>query len=231
MLQTSTSKNMWRSKGRLNFPVDGLVYYAPLWHPELNVSPFKAWDLVTPGTHSCTVTGATWGSTGRTFNGTSDYISCGKSDSLAQLSSPFSIEVWIYSDAYGSSYMNIGGKFPFIDLRMDSTNKAVDFRLNDAHSTIGGTVLTNGNWYHVGVVYDSTLGSDNQLIYLNGVLDGNTDYTTAIGNNTAVNYYIGVRADSQYHWGGKIGDVRIYNRALSAGEIQHNYLSTKWRYL
>ena len=29
---------------------------------------------------------------------------------------------------------------------------------------------------------------------------------------------------------GIIGEIRIYNRALTPGEIQHNYLATKWRY-
>ena len=31
-------------------------------------------------------------------------------------------------------------------------------------------------------------------------------------------------------WNGLIDEVRIYNRALTPLEIQHNYLATKWRY-
>jgi len=65
----SISKNMWRTGGRLNFPLNGLALYAPLWHPELNVSPFISKDL---NAYSYTITGTTWGVQGRTFDGTDD---------------------------------------------------------------------------------------------------------------------------------------------------------------
>ena len=31
------SKNMWRTNGRLNFPIDSLAFFGPFWHPQLVV--------------------------------------------------------------------------------------------------------------------------------------------------------------------------------------------------
>ena len=38
-------------------------------------------------------------------------------------------------------------------------------------------------------------------------------------------------ANRNYYFKGLIGDVRVYNRALTPLEIQRIYLATKWRYV
>ena len=50
------SRNLWRTHGRMNFPIDSLILYIPFGHPELNGSPFTSKDL---NAFTCTVTGAT----------------------------------------------------------------------------------------------------------------------------------------------------------------------------
>jgi len=68
-------------------------------------------------------------------------------------------------------------------------------------------------WYHVAVVEDSTY----RAIYINGSLD----ISDNISDDTI---RIGSRADSTpFYFDGTIDDVRIYNRALSAQEIQQLY--------
>ena len=61
-------------------------------------------------------------------------------------------------------------------------------------------------------------------LYVNGSLSGTLSATAP--NAASFHFYIG--KDPQGGWGspkytGKIDDVRIYNRALSAGEISQLY--------
>ena len=57
----------------------GLVFHAPLWAYDLQGSPFISKDIYR---HSCTVTGSAWGITGRTFDGTNDYIQVPRAASI-----------------------------------------------------------------------------------------------------------------------------------------------------
>ena len=73
--------------------------------------------------------------------------------------------------------------------------------------------------------------------YIKLFLDGQTEGADLSYSNgtTAHNLAltIGCRHESAaydvFHKG-LIGEVRIYRRALTPTEVQHNYLATKWRY-
>jgi Concanavalin A-like lectin/glucanases superfamily len=74
-------------------------------------------------------------------------------------------------------------------------------------------------WYHVALTSD---GSGNRCLYINGVCE-NSDTGQQFGQSQP-NFYIG--ADPAYnaqYFLGDIDDVRIYNRGLSAQEIQQLY--------
>lgn len=89
---------------------------------------------------------------------------------------------------------------------------------------IGHNVLTNA-WTHVAVSYNSSSPTNVPGIYVNGVLQTITDVSTgpfSAGNtplnDDAADLYIGNRADAARAFGGRIDDVRIYNRMLNAAE-------------
>jgi Concanavalin A-like lectin/glucanases superfamily len=98
-------------------------------------------------------------------------------------------------------------------------------RWSDGGATLEGvrsnTTYTPNKWYHVVGVYTPTQTS----LYINGAHDNSSaasfttiwysDITSAIGKE-------GCGAAFQY-FNGKIDDVRIYNRALSATEIKQLY--------
>ncbi len=97
-----------------------------------------------------------------------------------------------------------------------------------AYLDTGVSVVFN-EWTHVTVVQDAT----NVDVYVNGVYKvGATDaqWTTTI-NGTNKNAMIGGGRDNNGlpldFWPGKIDDVRIYDRVLSAQEIQILYNGTK----
>jgi len=238
--------SLWMKKGsglyapsRRRFPINGLVLYAPLWHPELSGSPIISKDL---NAHSCTVVGAPWGSQGRIFAAGDDYIDCGTGASL-NLVQEFSIEVWFKYDATGSAEMIItkanDSSYPYFAWQLIKTNAEKIFLRGsngvDAATLIltSDTALTADTFYHIIATYDKNAG--NGIIYRNGVADGSGAISGTIPDNATKHLVLGVRPktlpafDSSLT--GTIGEVRIYNRILTPAEVFHNYQSTKWRYV
>jgi hypothetical protein len=83
-----------------------------------------------------------------------------------------------------------------------------------------------GSWYHVAATYSN----NDMKIYLNGELSGTGTFTSDAGNTTPdKNLEIGVRSyDStlEQYFKGRIDDVRIYDRALSAEEVEQLYITS-----
>ncbi len=93
---------------------------------------------------------------------------------------------------------------------------------------VGTTNIANGQWHHILGVRES---QSTYKIYVDGVLEGNTNISVGAGcqsgNASSVDpWKIGVGdqwLSSEFN--GQIDEVRIYNRALSASEIQALYKS------
>ncbi|HXT31310.1 MAG TPA: peroxidase family protein [Vicinamibacterales bacterium] len=99
-------------------------------------------------------------------------------------------------------------------------------RLNNVGSTIdraarGTAKLTIGAWTHIATTYDGTT----QSFYVNGVLVGTSNPVVAGSLNTIAvsNGALRIGGDASStgeFFNGMIDEVRVYNRALSAAEIQ-----------
>jgi len=78
--------------------------------------------------------------------------------------------------------------------------------------------LAAGEWVHAAAVYD---GSQMRL-YKDGQLVGSTSKSGTISTNSSVPVWIGGNPDdaTSMPWDGTIDDVRIYDEALTAAEIQ-----------
>jgi len=84
------------------------------------------------------------------------------------------------------------------------------------HSTVGPTTLSINVWTHITATYDgSTL-----RLYVNGALVSSRALTVSI-NSTSQPLRIGGNTIWSEWFAGLIDDVRIYDRALSAAEIQN----------
>lgn len=216
--------NNWRN-------LEGLVFYTPLWHEKLNKTPFPSQDFYH---HSCTVVGATWGSQGRTFDGTDDKISIEGSNPL-DIVSALTIEAWIkvtdvadYRMVVGKTVTNDGNDDPY-HFRVDITTGLLFGRVGNGTTSLtitGGTAVGTG-WRHSAFTHTGNGGS--MSLYLDGVSDATPVSLTLTPITNAATLTVGTWA--VYWFKGLIGEVWIYNRALSALEIQHNYLATRWRYV
>jgi hypothetical protein len=209
----------------------GCVFYAPLYHPALAVPSGKAFkDLV--GGNSCTVTGATWGNQGRVFD-VDDYITLGSTSSLYL--PVFTLNAWVKPTANVDDFRTI------FDKSVSTVNR--NYWLNVASGTglltlrfssigvsaiiTGATALNDNVFRFVTGMYNGT----NMSLFVNAVSDA-TPVSQGTPDNPSALPYIGfttVAANRGFY--GTIGEVWIYNRELTAGEILQIYNMTKWRYL
>jgi Concanavalin A-like lectin/glucanases superfamily len=82
------------------------------------------------------------------------------------------------------------------------------------------TLVQTNVWYHLAGVYGSVGGSNYIQLYVNGVLEGqtNVDFPVGYGNFP---FYFATTGQSYYDhkFGGALDEIALYNRALSSNEI------------
>jgi hypothetical protein len=105
---------------------------------------------------------------------------------------------------YDLAYMYPYNKLNFINF--NGTGDNINLTSN--------TVFSPNTWYHVAIV----IGTDNKVkLYVNGVLDNSSTITVLKPSNPT--YTIGNHTVNPWNFAGKIDDIRIYNRALTAAEL------------
>ena len=92
-----------------------------------------------------------------------------------------------------------------------------------------GPTIEKNTWYHAVATSDAGVGK----IYLNGVLSATNNSMNSSTTNGTSPLSIGnafSSGSSVQHFNGSIPLARIYNRALTADEVQQNYNATRGRY-
>ena len=181
------------------------------------------------------IVGATWTTGGKfgnalSFNGTSSYVDLAKTDAYDSLTQG-TIEAWVKWS--GSGYDTIfsadsGACSNPFELAISSGKFSVWAGPSGCSATFNATVSlgpTPTAWHHVAYVVSST---GNQF-YLDGVLK---TATYAKGNSSSKFYFSSASSgvthynigrsvnDNNETFQGVIDELRIYNRALTAAEIQ-----------
>ncbi|MBI2138973.1 LamG domain-containing protein, partial [Candidatus Woesearchaeota archaeon] len=163
------------------------------------------------------------------YDGSDDYIDLGTGNIIPTGTNPNSISLWMYyddtsitgtvesifflkQDTQYALYMFDSGGTDHIDLA---------FRGYGVTHTVPSTVLQN--WVHIVAVY---LGGDkatssNYRLYFNGVLLSNSARTT--GGAATYNNIGSQQGSSSFN--GYIDEFRIWNRSLSASEVNQLYMS------
>lgn len=179
--------------------------------------------------------GATWApgiyGSAVDLDGSNDYVALGTMDVSGAASSIF---LWLRADALTGNDIRFlakaNGSGEANHWWMLST---VDGILARARLKTGGTTntvagnfaspkqLTTEKWQHIGFTYDGT----NFKVYLDGVEVGNLPKTGALSTDNTVAAAIGRNGSDTAggYFNGKIDDVRIYNRALTATEVEDLY--------
>jgi len=201
-----------------------LVLYLPLY--QMDGASFMSKD--TYG-HTCTVTGALWRPKGRYFDGTDDRISYGTSSAI-DIADDLTLEAWIKP---GSAHAGTIIANQFHDgedkgwsLEVDSENDFW-FRIASVNLEVTDIDYVADTWSYI---VARRLGTE-LSVWKDTVKSGTTGTLSgSIGFEPSRPKLIGMRSIVAMPFDGLMGEVRVYNRGLSALEIHHNYLATKWRY-
>jgi len=162
------------------------------------------------------------------FDGSNDYISV--TNTSLSLTTNISISLWIKntddfsSDSYSNYIISKGviGSSPWNNYVMTmGSNYKYRFAIHTNQGSYGATTTStfnDSNWHHVVGIYD--YNNSAIKIYVDNALEKSTSAQGTI-NNTRSTFYIGDwNGNSTWHfWHGLIDDIRVYNRALSAGEV------------
>ena len=232
---------MANSYGPKGIITDGLVFSADAGNAQCYIDGSATGkDLARGNTLTCTNTAlSTEGNGSWDFDGTDDFVS---GPSLADLgmgsTNLMTCMFWFKSDG-----VPVGGSDGWVGCS-NSTSWATGFgfiyysgvrffvdRYNTNYALGAMSTSDAQNWNHYAGVYDGTLGSANQKIYINGVLGGTTGNYTSNLDGTTTGIEIGrIQPSNAYQGDGWYTNVLLYNRAFTQAEITQNYNAQKSRF-
>lgn len=156
-----------------------------------------------------------------------EYVDCGNPTNL-QISTNLSVFCWIkYTSGYnaiGKSNSDGGTNFGWI---LDIRNNHVYPVFKSSNGTIyenaeGSTALNDGEWHHIGMVYDG----NSLKAYVDGAVDGEDTAATGTIRGYA-DYILGIgtcpSAGTLSHITAKIDEVRIYNFTVLLAGVEGLY--------
>ena len=180
--------------------------------------------------------GPTWvdGKRGKAlnFDGSNDYVEMGN---VLNPTTNMTLVAWFNIKSFaGINYLisrDNGTTATRRDYSLDVANSTTlrysydDTATNPTNKDVTVQTLNTNQWYHFVIVLDS---GNNAMFYLNGVSVGSATAATHVGQTTN-SFHIGrshnTSSGSQIYTNSLIDEVRVYNRALSAAEVQALYKS------
>jgi len=120
------------------------------------------------------------------FDGFDDYIDYGNDNSL-DIDATITIEAWVWLNSQkpgvisakpGAYYLEIDYEYKLVGGIYDN---------DDWHRVIGSTTISINKWYYTVLIYDGI----NLKLYLNGNLDGESEYIGSISPFLTNNFYVG----------------------------------------
>ncbi|HOP07442.1 MAG TPA: hypothetical protein PLF13_09140 [candidate division Zixibacteria bacterium] len=180
--------------------------------------------------------GAGWTSAGKIsgafdFDGVNDYFQTTVNNTDLQIASDYSASVWIYAEASQVTWAAI-----FCKCTPTGNDNHWTLQWNDASGTSKKLTVyhpSGGNWsstwqlsdaadawHHVVITYDGSAGE--AILYIDGALYDQTSSLSQGPGNGDGKFRIGCDR-TNYTWNGKIDDLRIYDRVLSADDVVSLY--------
>ena len=186
-----------------------------------------AYDLSGSGNTSALTNGPTFNSSNLgafVLDGSNDYILVNSQANILSKTAYTKI-AFIYISNFSTVNNIISGGFSgqhaFWMFGTDKLNAGHNGAWN---TVVGATSLSLNTWYFAAVTYSDSTG---WKLYLNGREDGTSATTTTFTGNQEI--VIGAYSSGN-NFTGRISNIQVYNRALTATEIFQNYHATKGRY-
>jgi len=215
---------------------DGLVLLLDAGNAKSYPGSGTTWtDLSGQGNNGTLVNGVGYvGTNGGSlsFDGVDDRITVPNFDGFPGGDNPFSLSFWFYSDATASADPEV-----LFFYGNEATGQAIRIRLNSNGNIssghwggsgydwgTGSGVWTLSAWNCIAETYDGTT----DRLYLNGVEVGNSNINN-LSIPTSSNLILGKRPGGGIY-GGQIAQVKVYNKELTASEIQQNFNALRGRF-
>jgi hypothetical protein len=178
------------------------------------------------GTANSGVTTSTaWSTAGKyggalSFNGASSLVTIANSASLA-LTTGMTLEAWANPTALGTTWRTLlfkekpAGMVYSLYANQNTGKPDGQVDVGGEQNAVGPTGIPLNQWTHLAVTYDGSM----LRLYVNGTL---VTSTLAVGQINTSNGVLHIGGNSVWRewFQGLIDEVRVYNRPLSAGEIQ-----------
>jgi hypothetical protein len=170
------------------------------------------------------------------FDGSAQYASINNSSSL-QVADTFTVCAWIKANNLSARYgifstrlTNPSGAWQFeVGTGSSGTNRILITGLGTWIAESVDNVINSGQWCYISVVKvnNATQGAS---LFVNGYLVSNSTTSAYTISNNSDAKRIAQGTGSGQHFPGSMGQVYLYNRALSASEILQNFNSTRKRF-
>ena len=175
--------------------------------------------------HTGTVSGALRSATGKfgralTFDGVNDWVTVADQNDL-DLTTAMTVEAWVYPTATTNAWRTVlakeqNGGLAYAMMANSSSGRPYGLISNPGEQLAQGSAALPPNaWSHMATTYD---GSAVRL-YVNGTLVATTPAIGSIATGSDPLHFGGNTTWGEW-FQGTLDDIRIYNRTLTAGEIQ-----------
>jgi hypothetical protein len=169
------------------------------------------------------------------FDGVNDYIDFGSDIIISPDNQGWTAEYW-FNTSSASTLQSLNSaendEFNANWLSIYQSKLAV-WNRNPGYWKFGSTIIQSNTWYQAVFVCDA--GGTNYRYYINGVAEGGdhvNNVWVAIYSSLETRYVGRYEFSGSYsrYFVGKIPIVKMYNRALTAQEIQQNFNATRSRF-
>jgi len=158
---------------------------------------------------------------GADFDGSTQYVNVPDTSSL-QIEDELTVSVWVNPSSYGSELRTIVSKDVNYEFHLNSSGQVFWWWGGTPREITSNSSVPLNVWTHIAVVYSQS--QPYQAIYINGVLD--ISATADLGALTVDNSPLQIGSDQEFSgrfWDGKIDEIRVYSRAISAEGIEDIY--------
>jgi hypothetical protein len=159
------------------------------------------------------------------FDGTDEYATVPSNSGWA-FSGNGTIEQWVYvvgNSGGNDRFWCVNNNTSSLDAYLNGATYNVYFHGNAVGTT---TTIPQNAWVHFVVTYTS----GTIKVYFNTIEQGLTGTTTGYNITNNGTLYIGRYITAPYELNGRIASMKIYNRALTAAEIQQNFNALRSRF-
>jgi hypothetical protein len=170
------------------------------------------------------------------FDGVDDYVGCGNDASINFGTGDFTVSVWFRRFSNATTNLRLLSKAAGGDTANAANagfcffggNTGISFAVNPtaARTIISAASYSLNEWVNVVGLVERGVS---MRTYKNANLVASA--TAPVGSvSGTTSFFIGNNVGSNLHWAGEVSNTLLYNRALTASEIQQNFIATRSRF-